>query len=77
MGGGTAAHDRIANAECVELTVRLRLGRCGSPGPDMKRQTGTGDCRPDALIDCGLCVSGAIQAPESVAVFEALSRRFA
>jgi len=75
MGGGTAAHDRIANALRVELTVRLRGARCRPHGPDMKVQTGTGNGRyPDALIDCGPYVAEAIQAQEPVAVFEVLSR---
>jgi len=75
MGGGTAAHDRIANALRVELTVRLRGGRCRPHGPDMKVQTGTGNGRyPDALIDCGPYIPEALQAQEPVAVFEVLSR---
>jgi Uma2 family endonuclease len=75
MGGGTAAHDRIANALRVELAVRLR-GRHGRPhGPDMKVRTGTGNGRyPDALIDCGRYVPDAFEAQEPVAVFEVLSR---
>ncbi len=75
MGGGTAAHDRIANALRVELTVRLRGTRCRPHGPDMKVQTGTGNGRyPDALIDCGPYVPEALQARQPVAVFEVLSR---
>lgn len=75
MGGGTAAHDRIANALRVELTLRLRDTRCRPHGPDMKVQTGTGNGRyPDALIDCGPYVPEAFQAQEPVAVFEVLSR---
>lgn len=75
MGGGTAAHDRIANALRAELTVRLRGARCRPHGPDMKVQTGTGNARyPDALIDCGPYVPDALHAQEPVAVFEVLSR---
>ena len=75
MGGGTAAHDRIANALRVELTVRLRGGPCRPHGPDMKVQTGTGNGRyPDALIDCGPYVPEAMQASQPVAAFEVLSR---
>lgn len=75
MGGGTAAHDRTANALRVELAVRLRGGACRPHGPDMKVQTGTGNGRyPNALIDCGPYVPEAFQAQEPVAVFEVLSR---
>lgn len=75
MGGGTAAHDRIANALRVELALRLRGNRCRPHGPDMKVQTGTGNGRyPDALIDCGAYVPDAVQAQEPVVVFEVLSR---
>ena len=75
MGGGTAAHDRIANALRVELAVRLRGGNCRPHGPDMKVRTGTGNGRyPDALIDCGPYVPDAFEAQEPVAVFEVLSR---
>lgn len=75
MGGGTAAHDRIANALRVALAMRLRDGPCRPHGPDMKVQTGTGNGRyPDALIDCGPYRPEAFQAQEPVAVFEVLSR---
>lgn len=75
MGGGTAAHDRIANALRVELAVRLRGGNCRPHGPDMKVRTGTGNGRyPNALIDCGPYVPDAFAAQEPVAVFEVLSR---
>ena len=75
MGGGTAAHDRIANALWVELPLKLRHRPCRPHGPDMKVQTGTGNGRyPDALIDCGAYVPDAYQAQAPVAVFEVLSR---
>ena len=75
MGGGTAAHDRIANALRVELAVWLRGGNCRPHGPDMKVRTGTGNGRyPDALIDRGPYVPDAFEAQEPVAVFEVLSR---
>ena len=76
MGGGTAAHDRIANALRFALTARLPRGAaCRPHGPDMMVRTGTGNARyPDALIDCGPYVPEALQAQEPVAVFEVLSR---
>jgi Uma2 family endonuclease len=36
MGGGTAAHDRIANALRAELAVQLHGRFCRPHGPDMK-----------------------------------------
>jgi Uma2 family endonuclease len=75
MGGGTAAHDRLANALRVEMSLQFRGGRNRPHGPDMKVQTGTGNGRyPDALIDCGPYVPDAVQAQQPVAVFEVLSR---
>jgi Uma2 family endonuclease len=75
MGGGTAAHDRIANALRVELSNRLRGKPCRPHGPDMKVQTGSGNARyPDALIDCGAYDPDALHAQRPVAVFEVLSR---
>ena len=75
MGGGTAAHERIANALRVELTLRLRGRSCRPHGPDMKVHTGTGNGRyPDALIECGPYRPEAGEAQEPVAVFEVLSR---
>ena len=72
MGGGTAAHDRIANTLRFAPTARLPQGAaCRLHGPDMMPRTGTGNARyPDALIDCGPCVPEALQAQEPVAVFE-------
>ncbi len=76
MGGGTAAHDRIANTLRFAPTARLPQGAaCRLHGPDMMPRTGTGNARyPDALIDCGPCVPEALQAQEPVAVFEVLLR---
>jgi Uma2 family endonuclease len=76
MGGGTAAHDRIANALRFALTARLPRGAaCRPDGPHMMVRTGTGNARyPDALIDCGPYVPEALQAQEPVAVFAVLSR---
>ena len=76
MGGGTAAHDRIANALRFALTTRLpQGGACRPHGPDMMVRTGTGNARyPDALIDCGPYVPEALHAQEPNAVFEVLSR---
>jgi Uma2 family endonuclease len=75
MGGGTLAHDVIANNLRRELATQLRGGRCRPYGPDVKVATGTGNGRyPDALIDCGRFVPSALQAQEPVAVFEVLSK---
>lgn len=75
MGGGTLAHDVIANNLRRELATQLRGGRCRPYGPDVKLATGTGNGRyPDALIDCGRFVPSALQAPEPAAVFEVLSK---
>ena len=78
MGGGTLAHDTIANNLRRELATQLRGGRCRPYGPDVKLATGTGNGRyPDALIDCGQFVPDALQAQEPVAVFEVLSKSIA
>jgi Uma2 family endonuclease len=54
MGGGTLAHDVIANNLRREMAVQLRGGQCRACGPDVKVATGTGNARyTDALIDCG------------------------
>lgn len=75
MGGGTLAHDVIANNLRRELAAQLRGRPCRSCGPDVKVATGTGNARyPDALIDCGRFVPDALQAQEPVAVFEVLSK---
>ena len=75
MGGGTLAHDVIANNLRREMAVQLRGGRCRACRPDVKVATGTGNARyPDALIDCGRFVPSALQAQEPTAVFEVLSK---
>jgi Uma2 family endonuclease len=75
MGGGTLAHDVIANNLRRELATQLRGGRCRPYGPDVKVATGTGNARyPDALIDCGRFLPDALQAQEPIAVFEVLSK---
>jgi Uma2 family endonuclease len=75
MGGGTLAHDVIANNLRRDLATQLRGGRCRLFGPDVKVATGTGNARyPDALIDCGRFVPNAVQAQEPAVVFEVLSK---
>jgi Uma2 family endonuclease len=75
MGGGTLAHDVIANNLRREMAAQLRGGRCRACGPDVKVATGTGNARyPDALIDCGRFVPSALQAQEPTVVFEVLSK---
>ena len=74
MAGGTAEHDIIANNLRGELRTRLRGKPCRPHGPDLKVRAGTGGRYPDALIDCGPRVAGALQAQEPVAVFEFLSK---
>ncbi len=74
-GGGTLAHDLIANNLQRELATQLRGGPCRPYGPDVKVATGTGTGRyPDALIDCGRFVPGALQTQEPIAAFEVLSK---
>jgi Uma2 family endonuclease len=75
MGGGTAAHDTIANNLRDALRAALRGRPCRPHGPDMMVATGTGNGRyPDALIDCGRFVPTALHAQEPAAVFALLSR---
>ena len=75
MGGGTAEHDGIANNLRITLAMALRGKPCRLHGPDLKVATGTGNARyPDALIDCGPRVPGALQAQEPAVVFEVLSK---
>jgi len=75
MGGGSVAHDLIANRLRAELAQRLRDGPCRPHGPDVKVATATGNARyPDALIDCGHLVPDALCAQHPVAVFEVLSK---
>lgn len=74
MGGGTAEHDLIANNLRGELRNRLRDRRCRVHGPDLKVRAGADARYPDALIDCGPRVPGALHAKEPAAVFEILSK---
>jgi Uma2 family endonuclease len=74
MGGGTAEHDTICNNLRGELRARLRGNPCRAHGPDLKVRAGKDGRYPDALIDCGPHVPGALYAQEPVAVFEVLPR---
>ncbi len=74
MGGGTAEHDTICNNLRVALHAQLRGTPCRPQGPDLKVRAGKDGRYPDALVDCGPRVSGALQAQEPVAVFEVLSK---
>lgn len=74
MGGGTAEHDTLGNNLRGELRARLRGSRCRAQGPDLKVKAGDNVRYPDALIDCGPRVPGALHAQEPVAVFEVLSK---
>jgi Uma2 family endonuclease len=74
MGGGTAEHDTLGNNLRAALHTQLRGHSCRPHGPDLKIRAGAGGRYPDALIDCGPRVAGALQAQEPVAVFEVLSK---
>ena len=74
MGGGTAEHDTIGNNLRGELRTLLRGKPCRPQGPDLKVKAGQDGRYPDALIDCGPRVPGALVAQEPVAVFEVLSK---
>jgi Uma2 family endonuclease len=74
MGGGTAEHDTIGNNLRAALHAQLRGKRCRPHGPDLKVKAGNDGRYPDALIDCGPRVPGALEAQEPVAVFEVLSK---
>ena len=74
MGGGTAEHDAIGNNLRGELRDRLRGKRCRPHGPDLKVRAGGDGRYPDALVDCGPRVPGALVAQEPAAVFEVLSK---
>lgn len=74
MGGGTAEHDTIANNLRAALLSQLRGKPCRPHGPDLKVRAGKDGRYPDALIDCGPRVPGALYAREPVAVFEVLSK---
>ena len=74
MGGGTAEHDTIGNNLRAELRDRLRGKPCRVQGPDLKVKAGNDGRYPDALIDCGARMPGALVAQDPAAVFEVLSR---
>jgi Uma2 family endonuclease len=74
MGGGTADHDTIANNLRAALHIRLRGKPCRPQRPDLKVKAGRDGRYPDALVDCGPRVSGALAAQDPVAVFEVLSK---
>lgn len=74
MGGGMAEHDTIGNNLRAALHTQLRRAACRPHGPDLKVRAGKDGRYPDALVDCGRRVPGALQAQEPVAVFEVLSR---
>jgi Uma2 family endonuclease len=75
MAGGTIAHDVITNNLRRLLFEALRGKGCRVHGPDAKLATGNGNARyPDAFVDCGRLVPGALFAQEPKAVFEVLSR---
>ncbi len=74
MGGGTAERDTIGNNLRGELRTQLRGKPCRSHGPDLKVRAGRDGRYPDALVDCGKLVEGALVAQEPVIVFEILSR---
>ena len=73
MGGRTAEHDIIGNYLRGELRTRMRGNPCRPHGPDLKVRAGNDGRYPDALIDCGPRVPGALHAQTPVAVFEVLS----
>jgi Uma2 family endonuclease len=74
MGGGTAEHDTIGNNLRVALHMQLRGKSCRAHGPDLKVRAGKDGRYPDALVDCGPRVPGALLAQEPAAVFEVLSK---
>lgn len=74
IGGGTAGHDTIGNNLRAELRAQMRGKPCRVHGPDLKLRAGRDGRYPDALIDCGARVPGALYAQEPVAVFEVLSK---
>jgi Uma2 family endonuclease len=74
LSGGTAEHDTIGNNLRVALHAQMRGKPCRTHGPDLKVKAGKDGRYPDALIDCGPRVTGALHAQEPVAVFEVLSK---
>ena len=74
MGGGTMEHGTIGNNLRAALHAQMRGRPCRVHGPDLKVRAGNDGRYPDALIDCGARVAGALYAQEPVAVFEVLSK---
>ena len=74
MGGGTAEHDTIGNNLRAALHAQMRGEPCRVHGPDLKVRAGKDGRYPDALIDCGARVPGALFAQEPTAIFEVLSK---
>lgn len=74
MEGGTAEHDTIGNNLRAALHSQLRGKPCRPHGPDLKVKAGNDGRYPDALVDCGPRLPGALHAQEPVAVFEVLSK---
>jgi Uma2 family endonuclease len=74
LGRGAAELDTIGNNLRAALHARLRGKPCRMHGPDLKVKAGKDERYPDALIDCGLHVAGALYAQKPVAVFEVLSK---
>jgi Uma2 family endonuclease len=74
MGGGTADHDSIGNNLRAALHAQLRGKPCRAHGPDLKVRAGKDGRYPDALVDCGPRVPGALHAQEPVVVLEVLSK---
>lgn len=74
MGGGTAELDTIGNNLRAALHSQLRGKPCRPHGPDLKVKAGNDGRYPDALVDRGPRLPGALHAQEPVAVFEVLSK---
>jgi Uma2 family endonuclease len=74
MGGGTAEHNTIGNNLRAALHTQMRGKPCRPHGPDLKVRAGKDGRYPDALIDFGPRVPGALHAQQPVAVFEVLSK---
>ena len=74
IGGGTTEHDIICNNLRAALHGQLRGKPCRVQGPDLKVKAGSDGRYPDALIDCGPRISGALHAQAPVDRFEVLSK---
>jgi len=74
MGGGTSEHDTVGNNLRAMLYMQMRGKPCRVHGPDLKVRAGRDGRYPDALVDCGPRVPGALYAQEPVVVFEVLSK---